>query len=830
MDKIIGLNTGEVEAARAKYGLNQIEQKKENALFRIVRDLAKEPMFLLLLAAAIIYFISGQTSEGLFMGISIILVATISIYQDTRSRNALDALKKLTQPNAYVIRNGEKMAIPKEEIVVGDFMIIEEGSSIPADGIIVQANDFYVNESILTGESFPVAKNETSDNTQVFQGTTVTGGLAISRVQSIGNRTRLGQIGKQLESIQEESTPLQKQIRNFVKKMATGGILVFIIVWAINFSQSKNILDSLLKALTLAMSILPEEIPVAFTTFMALGAWRLMKMGIVVKQTTTVETLGSASVICIDKTGTITENKMSLAAVYLPDKNQLADTGISWDEDQQQLITTSMWASEPIPFDPMEIAIHEAYSKFTKSDDRPSYTLIHEYPLEGVPPMMTHVFENAAGNRIISAKGAPEAIFTLSALNDKELKNVITAMEQMASKGYRVLGVASTVFEGNDFPAKQQDFPFKFCGLIAFYDPPKKNFNNVLQSFYNAGIDVKIITGDNALTTATIARQVGFRGAEKSMDGVSLQELPVQSRNTTIANTNIFTRMFPEAKLTIVNALKDSGKIVAMTGDGVNDGPALKAAHIGIAMGNKGSEIAKRAASLILTDDDLAKMVDAIAMGRRIYTNLKKAIRYIISIHIPIILTVFLPLALGWIYPNIFTPVHIIFLELIMGPTCSIIYENDPMEENMMEQPPRAASNTFFNWKELWVSIIQGLVITSAALLTYQYAIKGGKDENATRTMVFLVLIAANIFLTLINRSFYYSLLKTARYVNRLVPLIIGITIALVAALLLFAPLTRFFKFSRLTWQDLLFSIAVGILSVIWFEIIKLIKRKYLQP
>lgn len=813
MDQLRGLNPDQVLAARRQYGENRLEQKQENALVQILRDLGQEPMFLLLLVAAVIYFISGQTAEGVFMGISIVLVSAISIYQDARSRNALSALRKLTHPNAYVVREGEKMAIAKEEIVMGDIMVIEEGSAIPADGRILQSNDFEVNESILTGESFPVSRNNQPDSNLVYQGTTVTGGLALVSVTAIGNNTRLAQIGKQIQTIKTEKTPLQEQIRQFVKKMALVGVLVFLVVWAINFTNSRSLLDSLLKALTLAMSILPEEIPVAFTTFMALGAWRLMKMGIIVKQTTTVETLGSASLICIDKTGTITENKMSLAAVF------------SLTGDTDSVIRSGMWASEPVPFDPMEKAIHEAYAALPEDDLRNQFALVHEYPLGGVPPMMTHVFQDNQGNRIIAAKGAPEAILSLIGLNNKARESVAGELASLTGKGYRVLAVADAQFEGMDFPLNQRDFEFRFRGLIAFYDPPKKNFGEVLQAFYNAGIEVKIITGDSALTTETVAKQVGFKGVEKSVDGSALLSLSPEEQQNMIAGTNIFTRMFPEAKLLIIKTEKASGKIVAMTGDGVNDGPALKAAHIGVAMGKKGSEIAKRAASLILTDDNLEKMVDAIAMGRRIYTNLKKAIRYIISIHIPIILTVFLPLALGWVYPNIFTPVHVIFLELLMGPTCSIIYENDPMESNVMQLPPRPLQVTFFNWKELSVSIIQGLAITAGALLTYQYAVKTGKDENSTRTMVFIVLIAANIFLTLVNRSFYFSIFTTARYANRLIPLIILITIAFVAALLWIPALNQFFRFSALPFRDMLVSILTGMGSVIWFELVKWYKR-----
>ncbi|MEP7257200.1 MAG: cation-translocating P-type ATPase, partial [Flavitalea sp.] len=365
-----------------------------------------------------------------------------------------------------------------------------------------------------------------------------------------------------------------------------------------------------------------------------------------------------------------------------------------------------------------------------------------------------------------------------------------------------------------------------FKGLVAFYDPPKKNIQSVLEGFYAAGMQVKIVTGDNSATTAAIARQVGFRGFEKSITGDELMKLNDAELQERVMDTFLFTRMFPEAKLKIINALKAKNEVVAMTGDGVNDGPALKAAHIGIAMGKKGTEIAKQAASLILLEDDLSKMLDAVAMGRKIYANLKKAIRYIISIHIPIILTVFLPLALGWIYPNIFSPVHIIFLELIMGPTCSIIYENEPMEKNTMIRKPRPATDTFFNWPELTTSIIQGLMITAGTLSAYQYAIHQNLAETFTRTMVFTTLIVANVFLTLVNRSFYYSLAATLKYKNNLVLWIISITIAITALLLLVKPLTQFFGFERLSPAQLLICSTIGFLSVIWFEGIKWTKRR----
>jgi Ca2+-transporting ATPase len=680
---IKGLTNEEVRESREKYGYNITNYKKENNLLDVLKKPLKEPMVILLLVASSIYFTSGKTGDGIFLFSAIIVLSSISLYQDSRSKNALEKLKDYSQPKCKVIRNGNLQDIKSEDLVIGDSFLVEEGASINADGIIIHSNDFSVNESILTGESLPVNKDKTQKDNLVYKGTTVASGIAIATTIAIGAKTKLGKIGKSLEDIKEEKTPLELQITNFAMKMVIVGAIIFLISWAINYLYSRNVLDSLLKALTLAMSILPEEIPIAFTTFMALGAWRMMKMGIIVKQMKTVETLGSATVMCTDKTGTITENKMSLAYLYILATNTICkpeDTTLT--DEGKEIIQISMWASEPIPFDPMEIALHTAYSKIVKEDERHLYKMIHEYPLEGRPPMMTHIFENKEGKRIIATKGAPEAIINSSNLTHEEKQKIESAINVLTNDGYRVLGVGESTFIDNKFPTTQQQFQFKFKGIVAFYDPPKKNIQQVLEDFYTAGISVKIITGDNSATTIAIAKQIGFKGYEKSITGEALMKLSDTELEKRVMDTNIFTRMFPEAKLRIINALKSRNEIVAMTGDGVNDGLALKAAHIGIAMGKKGTEIAKQAASLILLEDDLSKIVYAVAIGRKIYTNLKKAIQFVISIHIPIILTVFIPLILGWIYPNIFSPIHIIFLELIMGPTCSIIYENEPMEKH----------------------------------------------------------------------------------------------------------------------------------------------------
>jgi P-type Ca2+ transporter type 2C len=822
---IKGLTSAEVLAARKNYGTNILNYKKESSFFYAIKSIVKEPMFILLFMASSIYFVSGKFDDGLFLSLAVILVIAMSLFQDFRSRNALKEIKEFTQSKCKAIRNGDLEEIKSEDVVVGDFLMFDEGKLIVADGEIVHANDFFVNESILTGESLAIRKNQTTKDHTVYRGTIVTAGLAIVKVNAVGNLTKFGAIANSLAQIKEEKTPLELQITSFIKKMIFAGGIVFFVFWGINYFHSTNILDSLLKALTLAMSIIPEEIPVAFTTFMAMGAWRMMKMGIVVKQMKTVETLGSATVICIDKTGTITQNKMSLARIFLLSSNKILATEAISSSKEKELISTAMWASEPIPFDAMEMALHQAYCANFDLDERVNFKMVHEYPLEGNPPMMTHIFENKAGKRLIAAKGAAEALFKVSKLSDIEKDQINQALITLANDGYRVLAIGSAAFEGNQFPKSQLDFKFQFIGLVAFYDPPKKNINQVLEKFYRAGIAVKIITGDGAITTTAIANQIQFKGADKCLSGDELMRLTDAELSVKVLETNVFTRMFPEAKLRIINALKSNQEIVAMTGDGVNDGPALKAAHIGIAMGTKGTEIAKDAANLILVENDLDSMVDAIAMGRKIYTNLKKAIQYIISIHIPIILTVFIPMAFAWKYPTIFFPIHIILLELIMGPTCSIIFENEPIEKNTMIKKPRPYSDTFFDVKELTTSLLQGLVITLGTLAIYLIAVQKGLNEDSTRTLVFTTLITANIFLTLVNRSFFYSIFTTLKYKNNLIGVIIVLTIVFLGCLLFFDPLVSFFLFQKQSWSNLLMAFGIGLISVAWYELVKWYKR-----
>lgn len=823
-----GLSDAEVVSSRAAHGRNVIEKGGQGVFWPSLKAAVLEPMVFLLIATTIIYFLLGERTEAYFMAGAIALVSAVSIYQDSRSRKALAALQALSAATAEVVRNNALVKVPVEEVVVGDHAVASEGTLLAADGVIVQSNDFSVNESILTGEAFAVARSAEEDASlaKVSKGTQVVGGLALYRVTAVGKDTQLGKIGSSLAAIEVPATPLQQQITRFVRLMAIIGAVVFALVWVVAYVRSGSLLDSLLTGLTLAMSILPEEIPLAFTVFMALGAWRLARQGVIVKRASTVETLGSATVICTDKTGTITENKMALSQVYVYATQSVLGLDAWRSAEAQRVIEVAMWASEPVPFDPMELALHAAYARTTATNERSNYSMVHEYPLGGRPPMMTHIFTDGAGHRIIACKGAPERIVRQATLGDAEKRAVLAQVRALAGQGLRVLGVAEAQYEGDSYPQGQEEFSLDLLGLVAFIDPPKANISAVFKQFYNAGIQVKIITGDNALTTAAIAKQTGFRGAERTMEGEDMMRMDEAQLRTAVKEIDIFTRMFPEAKLRIIQALQANGEVVAMTGDGVNDGPALKAAHIGIAMGKRGSELAKEAASLVLVQDDLGAMVDAVAMGRKIHNNLKKAIKYIVSIHIPIILTVSLPVFLGWIYPNIFTPLHVIFLELIMGPTCSIVYESEPLEQDGMLRPPRPATPDLLSWKDLSISIVQGLVITLGTLFIYQLAVAQGHAEELVRAMVFSTLVVANIGLTLVDRSFTRSVFHTIKQPNPLMGGIVLLTILLLGVLLYVPEVRELFELSTPSIGQLALCVLVGLASVFWLEPYKWIKRR----
>lgn len=821
---IAGLSPDEVSESRARMGTNRMESGDKTSLFPLLKGIITEPMFLLLIAAAAVYFIVGQYQEGFIMVGAMCLVSGISLFQEYRSRSAIQALRKMAAAKARVIRGGKSSEIPADDLVTNDILLIEEGEILAADGLILECNDLSLNESVLTGEAFPVRK--TADGQQkVYKGTLVTSGRAQLRVTAVGNQTQFDKIGLSLQKIKPPKTPLQVQIRSFVKFMVIAGLIAFCIVVVLQYLKSHDWIDSLLHGLTLAMSILPEEIPVAFSTFQALGAFRLLRSQVIVKQPQYVETLGAATVICADKTGTLTQNRMKVVFLYDVASGQSIPSGETAGINPE-LLSYAMWSSETQPFDPMEVAIHELYTKAIPNDLRALYKQVHEYPIGGKPPKMTHIFQNASGETLIAVKGAPEGILNQTDLDTVQRTAIEKQAMDYARQGLRVLGVGKGIAVDQPWPASQDAFKFQFLGLVAFEDPPKDNIRQTINVFREAGIRVNMITGDYPETALSIAAQCGLDPGSAVLTGQEVLDAPVAELQEKVKTTTIYARMFPDAKLKVIEALRSNGEVVAMTGDGVNDAPALKAAHIGIAMGKRGSEVAKAAASLILTDDDLWHMTEAVALGRRMYDNLKKAVRYIVSIHIPIIAVVMVPLIFGWTYDTLFSPLHVIFLELIMGPTCSIIYENEPMEKGTLQQPPRAISQSFLNLSQLSLSIVQGLVISLACLGPAFFFMQQGSTEAEVRTMVFITLLLSNIFLTLSNRSFTFPIWQTIAYKNRLVPLILLVTILFIALVLWVPYLRELFSLSPLTWNSFAVLAAAAAVGTLWIELVKVFRRK----
>jgi Ca2+-transporting ATPase len=813
--QVEGLKNEEVRVLQHQYGRNELKLQKKFGLLQLVWDILKEPMFLLLMLACLLYFILGEAKEGFMMIAAMCFVAAISIYQEFKSSKALQALKTLTEPKVKVVRNNDEQYIPAEELVPGDVMLLTEGEKISADATVIESNDFTVNEGLITGESFPVAKNNFSN--ELFQGTIVNSGKCKAKITAIGNSTYLAKLGKSIVYGGEIRTDLQRQIGKMVRRLALFGLCAFIVIFIFNFFHTHNVVTSLLFGLTLAMAAIPEEIPVAFSSFMALGAYHMSRLGIIVRRPQTVESLGAVTTICLDKTGTITQNKMQVK--FLFDYKGAVLLDLEKDTyDNSEVVYYGLLASEKDPFDEMEKAIWKFYLQGGNPD--PSLRMIYEYPLEGQPPMMTHVYEEA-GKKIAAAKGAVERIMQVTKMNVQERSAVSLQLKSLASRGFRVIGVASAMYEGDGFPAMQDEFDWKFLGMLAFYDPPREDVIQTLSIFRKAGIKVKLLTGDYLETADNIAKEVGIVST-RSYTGSEIMELPKEEFEKVVMECNVFARMFPEAKLKVIEALKEHHEIVAMTGDGVNDGPAIKAAHIGIAIGKKGTEVARQAADLIITDDDLIKIAEAVEYGRKIFSNLKKAVGYIISIHVPIILTAALPLILGWKYPNIFTPIHVIFLELIMGPTCSIFYEREPAKRDIMLSTPRMRNEVLLDRNEIGISLLQGIIIACGILSLYYFFMQTSSIEN-TRTVVFTTLVCSNVFLTFTNRSFTETILKTSRYKNNLVLPVLVLSILFLLATLTVPSIQALFGFITIPVLSLMICVVTAFVSVFWFELYKLI-------
>jgi len=829
-----GLTSMEARKRQEEYGKNELTAEDKESFFSKVLHIVSEPMFLLLIVAAIIYFILGEPRDGAIMLIFVVGIISIDVIQEWKTDKTLNALKDLSAPHSTVIRDGKETVIASSDLVPGDLMLIAEGVKIAVDGEVVKANDLCVDESSLTGEAEGVWKTTVGNaepnsdywrKDYCYAGTLVTQGSAQVLVDKIGAATEYGKIGTNIAAAPELPTPLQKQTGNLVKLSAGIAAVLFAAVGVVTWfnipdHQFKGrLIESILSGITLAMAMIPEEFPVILTVFLSMGAWRLAKQRSLVRKLPAVETLGAVSVLCVDKTGTITMNQMTVHEAWAADK------------DVMRLCETMGLGCEIDTYDPMEKAMLSYCEKLGLVKEHLfGGELLTEYAFTNELKMMGHVWWHEE-EIIVAAKGSPERILSICELNDTQRQAAEAKLMEMSQQGLRVIAV------GIMKPASQEDIPAEltscrlaFCGLIGLADPPRESVKEDIEQCTRAGVRVVMITGDNGITASSIAKQIGMPHSDKIITGDELNNMTDEELQERVKEVNIFSRVVPEHKMRIVKAFKANGEIVAMTGDGVNDAPALKYADIGIAMGKRGSEVSREAADLILLDDNFSTIVHTIRDGRRIYDNIRKAVGYVFTIHIPIAFASLLAPVLG-IYPaNLFLlPLHVVLLELVIDPTCSIVLERQPAETDIMARKPRHPKENILTARMLLKSGLQGIMIFAASFGTY-YAILSQSADAAplARTMGLVIIILANLFLVQVNSSDRDSVVQTAKRLAR-DKVMWAVNIGMLAAtlLILYTPLHKLFKFAPLTLGQFFTALGIAAASVLWYELVKLVKKVY---
>ncbi len=833
-EELKGLSQKEVAERQARDGFNEIPSQKNRNTLDILLGVLKEPMFLLLLACGGLYLLSGELQEAAMLLGFVFVVIGITFNQERKTERALEALKDLSSPRAFVIRNGEKIRVPGRDVVCDDVLLLSEGDRVPADCLLLHARNLTIDESLLTGESVPVRKSDSSDlnfaigkpggddQPFVFSGTLVVSGQAVGMVKAVGMKTELGKIGKALQSVEEERTPLQIQTGKVVRTFATIGVSLCILVIVVYWLTRGNLLEGFLVGLSLAMAMLPEEFPVVLTVFLALGAWRISQYRVLTRRVPAVETLGSATVLCVDKTGTLTLNQMTVSDIVAGD--EYWNVGASADilpEAFHEVVEYSMLASPVDPFDPMEKAMKSLGERMLAQTEHihANWQLQREYPLSKELLAMSRVWVSTdGGDLVIAAKGAPEAIADLCHFDNVRFKWLENHIEKLSNQGKRVIGVSRAKYKKAELPEQQHDFLFEFVGLLGLEDPVRPNVRDAIEECYTAGIRTIMITGDYPGTAKSIARQIGLRNPDRFLSGSELELLSDEQLALQIKEVNIFARMVPEQKLRIVRALKLNKEVVAMTGDGVNDAPALKAAHIGVAMGFRGTDVAREAASLVLLDDDFNSIVSAVRMGRRIYDNLKKAMTFILSIHIPIAGLSLIPVLMQW--PLILTPVHIVFLELIIDPSCTLIFEADKEESDIMKHPPRSVDAKLFDGAALLNGFFQGGLTLLVTLTAYWFVRRDHTDE-AARALAFLMLVICNLGMIIANRSLSRSGLSMLREKNQAFKWVVGGTIILLGLIMTVPFLMRLFRFGAIAWDDFAIVLLGALISFGIMEVAK---------
>jgi Ca2+-transporting ATPase len=808
LDPPAGLSSAEATRRLAADGPNVLPGGTRRAALAIAVEVLREPMLALLVAGGLIYLLLGDVREALILTASIVGVVAITVVQERRSERALEALRDLSSPRAIVIRDGTSLRVAGAEVVRGDLVVLAEGDRVPADMELVTTNDLMLDESLLTGESLPV---ERPAGTAVYSGTLVVKGQGRGVVTATGPHTEFGRIGRSLAELEVEATPLQRETGRIVRLVATFGAVLCVLLAVYYVVTRGDWLAGVLAGITLAMAILPEEFPVVLTVFLALGAWRIARHGVLTRRMPAIETLGAATVLCVDKTGTLTENRMAVVDTW-------AAAG-----DEARVVEAAALACELEPFDPMERAIVEASGAPARTL-RETWTLARDYPLTSGFLAVCHAWRSPAGERRVAIKGAPETVLALCRLDAGAIRQALQEVERASGTGLRLLAIAEADWNGGDWLDDPRTYPFTWMGFVALADPLRAEVPAAIAQCRGAGVRVVMITGDYPGTALAIARQAGIEAAGGVLTGVELAAMDEAALVRAVQRVNVFARIRPEQKLGLITAYKAGGDVVAMTGDGVNDAPALKAAHIGVAMGRRGTDVAREASALVLVEDDFQSIVAAVHLGRRIYENIRNAMRYLLAVHVPIAGMSFLPLVAGW--PVLLFPIHIVFFEFVIDPACSIVFEAEARDGGVMRRPPRDPRARLFSAQMLGVSLLLGASVLVTVSLACWWVVRIGLADDEVRSFAFAALVFGNLAMIHATRSRDRVILVALRSASPVLWWITAGTLAALGGAIYLPPIAALFRFAALSPAHLAIAAGAGIAGVLWYEAYKLVRPR----